>query len=73
MTGSGEPEALTPLRPPAPVAPPAPLSPLGLIKALWSNPLEAWSERYFRDPVVVTKLMFCDVAVVSDPAGFVMF
>lgn len=55
------------LRPPAPVPPAQPLGLLRLLRALLSNPLEAWSERYLQEPIVITRLPFRDVAVVSDP------
>jgi cytochrome P450 len=34
---------------------------------LWSNPLEAWSEVHFQEPVVVKGLGFGHVAIVSSP------
>jgi cytochrome P450 len=61
--------ALGRLRPPAPLANAQPLGLLSLLKALWSNPLEAWTQEHFQRPVVVSKLAFGEVAVVSDPAA----
>jgi cytochrome P450 len=57
------------LRPPAPVAHPEQLGLTRLLKALWSNPLEAWTQHHFERPVVVSKLAFGEVAVVSDPSA----
>lgn len=56
-------------RPPAPVAHDEELRLIALLKALWSNPLEAWTRRHFERPVVVSKHAFGEVAVVSDPAA----
>lgn len=55
------------LRPPAPVAHSGSLPLISLLKALWTNPLEAWSERYFQQPIVRSRFMVGEVAVVSDP------
>jgi cytochrome P450 len=57
------------LRPPAPVAHAEALGLFNLLKALWNNPLEAWTQHHFERPVVVSKLAFGEVAVVSDPAA----
>ncbi len=56
-------------RPPAPVPQADSLGPIGLLRALWTNPLEAWSEAHFREPVVTAGLGFGHVAVVSSPAA----
>lgn len=55
--------------PPAPVPHPQTLGLARLLKALWSNPLEAWTVQHFEQPVVVSKFAFGEVAVVSDPAA----
>src|SRR5690242_14066636 len=57
------------LRPPAPAPQPRPLGPLGLLRVLARNPLEAWTEAHFAEPVVTGGLPFARVAVVSDPAA----
>lgn len=57
------------VRPPAPTPHSHELGLARLLKALWSNPLEAWTERHFTEPVVVSKHAFGEVAVVSDPAA----
>jgi cytochrome P450 len=62
-------EAAAAFRPPAPAPHAESLGLTKLLKALWSNPLEAWTERHFEQPVVVSKFAFGEVAVVSDPAA----
>jgi len=54
-------------QPPGPVPRGDPLGPLGLMRALWNNPLEAWSEAHFRERVVTAGLGLGHVAVVSCP------
>jgi len=61
------PETLDRFRPAAPAPRQKPLGPIGLLRALWSNPLEAWSEAHFQEPVVTAGLGFSQVAVVSSP------
>jgi cytochrome P450 len=58
-----------PLRPPAPLPRRDPLGPIAFIRALWSNPLECWTEEYFQKPVVTTKIGLWRMAVVNDPAA----
>jgi cytochrome P450 len=36
-----------------------------LIRTLWRNPIEAWTQAHFEQPVVQTRLPFCDVIAVS--------
>jgi hypothetical protein len=55
------------LRPPAPTPPAKPLGLFGLLKSLWKNPLEAWTEAHFERPVVTTHLPIGQITVVSDP------
>jgi cytochrome P450 len=38
-----------------------------LLKALWQNPLDAWTEEFFEQPLIVKRLPFHPIAVVSDP------
>jgi len=45
------------------------LGPLALLRVLATNPLEAWTEAHFSEPVVVGGLPFARVAVVSEPAA----
>jgi cytochrome P450 len=56
-------------RPPAPVPNAETLGLTRLLRALWSNPLEAWTALHFEQPVVVSKHAFGEVVVVSDPAA----
>jgi cytochrome P450 len=56
-------------RPPAPVPHVKPLKLLALLKTLSSNPLEAWTQAHFDEPIVKTSLAFGEVAVVSSPAA----
>jgi cytochrome P450 len=55
------------LRPPAPLPQVRPLGPIALLKALWRNPLEAWTETHFERPVVTTNLAIGQITVVSEP------
>jgi cytochrome P450 len=57
------------LRPPAPVPQANALGPLALLRVLATNPLEAWTEAHFNEPVVLGGLPFARVAVVSEPAA----
>jgi cytochrome P450 len=59
----------TKLLPPAPVPRTKPLGPIALLSALIDNPLEAWTEAHFTEPVVMGGLPFVRVAVVSDPGA----
>lgn len=61
------PETFSRFRPPAPAPRRDPPGTVGLLRALWSNPLEAWSEAHFQEPVVVKGLGFGHVAIVSSP------
>ena len=53
--------------PPAPAPRTKPLGAIALLRAVLSNPLEAWTEAHFTEPVVMGGLPFMRVAVVSDP------
>lgn len=57
------------LCPPAPIPRAKALGPLALLRVLAKNPLEAWTEAHFRQPVVVSGLAIGRVAVVSDPTA----
>jgi cytochrome P450 len=54
-------------RPPAPVPRAEPLGAIALLRTLRDNPLEAWTRAHFESPVVIARLPFGQVAVVSDP------
>ena len=49
--------------------PPAPLGPLALLRVLASNPIEAWTEAHFEQPVVAGGLPFTRAVVVSEPSA----
>jgi cytochrome P450 len=55
--------------PPAPIPHRSPLGPLALAKALWRNPLEAWAETHFSEPIVTTTLGRRQILLVNDPAA----
>ena len=60
---------------PAQLVPPAPvpraqfLGPIALLRVLASNPIEAWTEAHFEQPVVTSGISLGRVAVVSDPGA----
>ena len=54
-------------RPPAPIPRAEPLSAIALLRKLRDNPLEAWTRTHFESPVVIARLPFGKVAVISDP------
>ena len=60
-------DAVSKLRPPAPVPQASTLGPLALLRVLATNPLEAWTEAHFSEPIVMGGLPFARVAVVNDP------
>lgn len=55
------------LYPPAPVPQRTPLGPLALLRVLAKNPLEAWTQAHFEQPIVMGGLSIGRVALVSDP------
>jgi len=55
--------------PPAPVPPPRRLGPIGLLQALRRNPLECWSEDFFREPISRVGLPIGQAFVLNDPAA----
>lgn len=57
------------LRPPAPVPRARGVGPLGLLRVLTKNPLEAWTEVHFEQPVISGGLTFGRVVVVNEPAA----
>ncbi len=60
-------DAVSNLRPPAPCPRDQTLGLFALFRALASNPLEAWTEAHFNEPIVMGGLPFGRVAVVNDP------
>src|SRR5436305_5272514 len=55
--------------PPAPAPKPKALGPLTLLRVLLDNPLEAWTEAHFNEPIVMGGVPFVRVAVVSEPSA----
>ena len=53
-------------RPPFPIPPKRRLGPLKLLSALARNPLECWSEEFFREPIVRVRLPFFEAVIVND-------
>src|SRR6185312_8236669 len=62
-------QTVTLLKPPAPAPRMRPLGPIGLLRVLATNPLEAWTEAHFEEPIVAGGLPFGRAVVVSDPAA----
>lgn len=63
------PETPSRYRPPAPAPGRDQLGGVSLLRALWRNPLEAWSEVHFQEPIVVNRLGLGHVAIVSSPGA----
>ena len=57
------------LYPPAPVPRRTPLGPVALLRVLAKNPLEAWTQAHFEQPIVMGGLSIGRVALVSDTAA----
>jgi cytochrome P450 len=55
--------------PPAPQPRERPFGTLGLLYAMWQNPLLTWTTRHFEEPIVTAQTVLGRIAVVSDPAG----
>lgn len=55
--------------PPAPRPPDQRLRLFGLLATLRRNPLECWSEDFFREPIAKMRLPFTDAFLVHDPAA----
>jgi len=55
--------------PPAPTPRSEPLGLIALLRTLKINPLEAWTQAHFEQPIVMGGLSIGRVAVVSDPAA----
>jgi cytochrome P450 len=56
-------------RAPAPLPRPTAAGPFSLIRALWTNPIEAWTREHFERFIVVHRLPFGEVVVASHPAA----
>jgi cytochrome P450 len=55
--------------PPAPLPRAKPLGPIALLRTIYNNPLEAWTQAHFEKPIVTSRLMGTQVAVVSEPSA----
>lgn len=62
-------QSVTLPRPPAPAPRARPLGVVSLLKVLATNPLEAWTEAHFEEPIVAGGLPFGRAVVVSDPVA----
>jgi cytochrome P450 len=62
-------QMLPSFRPPAPVPRAQAHGAIGLLKALWENPIEAWTRAHFETPVVSAELIMGRAVVVSDPGA----
>ena len=56
-------------RPSAPVPHVEPPKLIALLKTVRRNPLETWTRTHFEEPVVINRVAFGEVAVVSAPAA----
>jgi len=56
-------------KPPAPIPRAQGLGPIVLLRLLADNPLEAWTQAHFEQPIVMGRLSIGRVAVVSDPGA----
>jgi len=59
----------TAFRPPSLTPLAQPLGAIALLRTLRDNPLEAWTQAFFEQPIVTMRLPFGAVATVSDPAA----
>jgi len=57
------------LRPPAPVPRSKSLGPFALLRVLATNPLEAWTDAHFEEPIVIGGPPIGRFAVLSEPAA----
>lgn len=55
--------------PPAPRPRAKPLGPIALLRTIYNNPLEAWTQAHFEQPIVTSRLMGTQVAVINDPSA----
>jgi cytochrome P450 len=63
------PGPLDPYRPPAPVPRDRPLGAIALIRALWRNPLECWTQEHFERPIVKVNLPIAEAVLVHEPTA----
>jgi cytochrome P450 len=62
-------DSLAGLRPPAPAPRAQALGMVGLLRALWHNPLEAWTEAHFERPIVAGGVAAVQSVVINEPAA----
>jgi cytochrome P450 len=55
--------------PPAPTPCAKPLGAIALLRTIYNNPLEAWTRAHFEQPIVASRLMGTQVAVVNEPSA----
>jgi cytochrome P450 len=55
--------------PPAPRPRTRPLGPIALLRTIYNNPLEAWTQAHFEEPLVVMRLMGVQAVVVNEPSA----
>lgn len=60
-------DRLNTLRPPAPAVRSRPPGVFAFVKALWNNPIEAWTCQHFEQRIVLHNFAVGRIAVVSDP------
>jgi cytochrome P450 len=58
---------ILPFRPPAPTPRTRPARLFALLKLLYDNPLEAWTEEHFRELIVRARLPFVHAVMINDP------
>jgi cytochrome P450 len=56
-------------QPPAPTPCPRPLGAFALLRTIYNNPLEAWTREHFEQPIVISRLLSTQIAVVNEPAA----
>jgi cytochrome P450 len=62
-------QVLETYRPPAPLPPERRLGWFRLLATLKHNPLECWSDEFFREPIVKVRLPFTDGVIVNEPSA----
>jgi cytochrome P450 len=56
-------------QPPAPTPCERPLGAFALLRTIYNNPLEAWTREHFEQPIVISRLLSTQIAVVSEPSA----
>jgi cytochrome P450 len=56
-------------QPPAPTPCARPLGAFTLLRTIYNNPLEAWTREHFEQPIVISRLLGTQVAVVNEPSA----